>query len=321
MELTQLQYFRTVARIQNITRAAKALHISQPALSRAISRLEEELDASLFERSGNRITLSPSGVAFLNRVDQIFKELDNGIEEVHAMQGDEHGTVNFAAFTSGLVSEPMYRLLSEYPNIHLNHMTMNHALIKEGLERGTIDIALTLFPVESTLVQWVPPTRDELIALVNCENPISQTDYLELADIKNEKLAIVASDFGIRDLLEGFCMVAGFSPMISYMGVDSEMAMSLVRRNASIFILPASGHVWKVESSMQSLPSATGNKPFPFRAMRFHNHVCSFQYGIAIPKDKVMSKATYAFYTIMREHLTGWDLRWEQEGFEALLDL
>ena len=72
MELTQLQYFRTVARIQNITRAAKALHISQPALSRAISRLEEELDASLFERSGNRITLSPSGVAFLNRVDQIF---------------------------------------------------------------------------------------------------------------------------------------------------------------------------------------------------------------------------------------------------------
>ena len=142
-----------------------------------------------------------------------------------------------------------------------------------------------------------------------------------MADIKNEKLAIVASDFGIRDLLEGFCMVAGFSPMISYMGVDSEMAMSLVRRNASIFILPASGHVWKVESSMQSLPSATGNKPFPFRAMRFHNHVCSFQYGIAIPKDKVMSKATYAFYTIMREHLTGWDLRWEQEGFEALLDL
>lgn len=321
MELTQLQYYRTVARIQNITQAAKVLHISQPALSRAISRLEEELEVSLFERSGNRITLSPYGITFLNRVDHIFKELDSGIEEVHAMQGDEHGTVNFAAFTSGLVSDPMCRLLSEYPNIHLNHMTMNHASIKEGVERGSIDIALTLFPIESTLIQWVPTTRDELIALVNCDNPISRQTCLELTDIKDEKLAIVASDFGIRDLLEGFCMVAGFSPSVSYMGVDGEMAMSLVRRNACIFILPASAHIWKVESGMRKTARDEWSRPFSFRAMRFQNPSCQFQYGIAVPKDKVMSQAVYAFYTIMREYLAGWNLRLGNEGLESLLEL
>lgn len=321
MELTQLQYFRTVARMQHITQASKVLHISQPALSRAISRLEEELGVVLFERSGNRISLSSCGVSFLNRVDQAFRELENGVEEIHTMQDDEYGTVNFAAFTAGLVSEPMRNLLLQYPNIRLNHIVVPHETIKTGLENGSIDIALTLFPVESTLVQWTPIAHDELIVLVNEENPLSQTRKLNLEDLKTQKIAIVSSSFGTREVLEGFCSNAGFSPVLSYVGSDSELAMSLLRQNSCIFVIHASVHVWKVEEDRRQKSKGENSRPFRFRAMRIQNPTCPFNYGICVPKDKLMSKATFTFYTMLREYLTHWNLRCEQEGMDQLVDL
>lgn len=321
MELTQLHYFQAVARMQHITKAAKILHISQPALSRAISNLEEELGVSLFERNGNRIVLNPSGVAFLNHVDRIFTELDNGVEAIHTMQGDEYGTVAFASFTAGLVSQPMRDLLLQYPNVKLNHITISHDAIKAGLENGDIDIALTLFPVESALVQWMPVAHDELIALVNCDNPVSRQNSLNLDDIKSQKLAIMSSNFGMKEILEGFCTSAGFSPVISYTGSDSEMAMTLLRHNACIFVLPASVHIWKVEEDRRQMSKGTNPRPFPFRAMRIQNPVCSFSYGISIPKGRVMSKAAFAFFTMLQEYFTSWNLRCEQDGLETLIDL
>ena len=65
MEMLQLKYFVTVARLEHMTKAAEELHIAQPALSKTIARLEEDLGAPLFERQGRQIRLNPYGKAFL----------------------------------------------------------------------------------------------------------------------------------------------------------------------------------------------------------------------------------------------------------------
>ena len=72
MELLHLNYFREVAAVENITKAAKKLYVSQPALSTAIARLEKELDFLLFERKGNRIELTEAGRCFLEYVNSVF---------------------------------------------------------------------------------------------------------------------------------------------------------------------------------------------------------------------------------------------------------
>ena len=78
MELTLLYYFKTVAEIENITKAAETLYISQPALSKAIAKLEKNLDVTLFERRKGRISLSAMGKVYYDYVSSAFQVLEQG---------------------------------------------------------------------------------------------------------------------------------------------------------------------------------------------------------------------------------------------------
>ena len=82
MDLTQLQYFRTVARLENVTKAARELYVSQPTLSQSIARLEESLGTPLFDRQKGKLHLNEAGRIFLERVDRAFVEIDNGVNEL-----------------------------------------------------------------------------------------------------------------------------------------------------------------------------------------------------------------------------------------------
>ena len=82
MNLTQIRYFVTVAQVQNMTRAAELLHLSQPTLSKSISKLEEELNVPLFTRNGRKITLNEPGKRFLDAAMVMLQELYDATEEM-----------------------------------------------------------------------------------------------------------------------------------------------------------------------------------------------------------------------------------------------
>ncbi len=94
MEWNQLQYFQVMARLQHFTRAAETLLISQPALSRSISRLEEELGVTLFDRQGHTVTLNRYGQVFLNRVNCAMQEISEGIKEIQHLVDPSKGSVS-----------------------------------------------------------------------------------------------------------------------------------------------------------------------------------------------------------------------------------
>ena len=85
MEWQQLEYFQTVARMQNMTSAARAMNITQPALSRSIARLESELNVPLFERKGRSIVLNRYGELFLIRVERMMEEYQAGRREIEQL--------------------------------------------------------------------------------------------------------------------------------------------------------------------------------------------------------------------------------------------
>jgi DNA-binding transcriptional LysR family regulator len=87
VDLLQLRYFQAVARHQHVSRAAAELRVAQPALSRAIARLEAELGVPLFDRRGRRVRLNRFGVMFLARAGRALDELDQGQREVRAAEG------------------------------------------------------------------------------------------------------------------------------------------------------------------------------------------------------------------------------------------
>ena len=82
MNLNQLYYFQTVARLQHFSKAADELHISQPSLSYAMSSLEKELETCLFEKQGRNVVLTKYGKFFLEHVDRSLEELEAGIRQL-----------------------------------------------------------------------------------------------------------------------------------------------------------------------------------------------------------------------------------------------
>ena len=94
MEWQQLEYFVTVAKLEHMTRAAEALAISQPALSRSISKLEEELGVPLFDRQGRSIMLNRYGELFLYRVQRMRKEYEKAVLELQELNNPELGDVS-----------------------------------------------------------------------------------------------------------------------------------------------------------------------------------------------------------------------------------
>ena len=94
MEWQQLEYFQMLAKIQHMTKAAEQLSISQPALSRSIARLEDELGVPLFERQGRSIRLNRYGELFVKRVHNIMREYQAGLQEIQQIVDPNHGEVS-----------------------------------------------------------------------------------------------------------------------------------------------------------------------------------------------------------------------------------
>lgn len=313
MDLTQLQYFRTVARLEHITQAASVLHITQPALSRAISRLEDELGAKLFERDGNRIHLSPAGAVYLKRVDQAVMQLENGRNEVQGLNGELVGDVCFASFTSGMLSEAIQAYLLSHPNVNVRHRIQSPQQMEHSLELGEIEFAFSLTPIESPNITWTPVAEDELIAIVSTNHPLASRDCLMLPDLQGEALAVSDAGFGTRQLVERFCRQSGFRPRILYDGMEGNLIMNLLRENACVFMIPLSAHFWRVENDRNTFPDSPDGPPKPpIKALRIVAPSCRFSYGVCQMKGKRYSGVTQEFYETILWALRDWTARWEQ---------
>ena len=117
MELQQLKYFREVAEREHVTRAAEKLFVSESAVSRAVSQLEEELGVPLFYRRGRTIVLSRYGRLFLDHVTRALNVLESGKRLLNEQTGGESGTVSLG-FLHSLGIEMVPRLIKEYRRKH-----------------------------------------------------------------------------------------------------------------------------------------------------------------------------------------------------------
>lgn len=148
MELSQLKYFEIVAKHEHITRAAEELHIAQPSLSKAISRLEAELGVELFDRQGRNIKLNSFGRVFLKRVSKIFLELENGRQELADMSGLEQGRISLAWTSTLLLPRVLEGFLSIYPNVSFKQIVATTLEMKSQMEEGILDICISSPSVE-----------------------------------------------------------------------------------------------------------------------------------------------------------------------------
>ena len=192
MELRVLKYFLTVAREENITRAAEILHISQPALSRQLMQLEEELGVQLFQRGRRNTSLTDEGMLLRRRAQEIVdlaekteNEFRSGTEELSGLISIGSGE----ASTMRTLAELMQDFSERYPDVRFDLYSNNGDYIKERLERGTLDLGVLLGPTEISRYESLPlPGKERWGAIVPAKCPLAQKDFITPEDLVGRKV-------------------------------------------------------------------------------------------------------------------------------------
>ncbi|NSL50971.1 LysR family transcriptional regulator [Calidifontibacillus erzurumensis] len=287
MEWHQIYYFQTVARTQHITKAAKELSISQPALSRAIHKLEIELGVKLFDRKGRNIFLNRYGKMFLNRVEQAIKQIEIGKQEIIDEIHPEHGTISLAFLPSlgiSFVPDILSNFRSRYPHIKFQlHQASNEEIFNQ-VKSGKVDLAfLTLLTTDED-IWWQPLLTEELFLIVSNTHPLANYDEVELAMIKGEPFITFREGYGLRTIIQNFCMKAGLSPDIVFEGEDIGTVSGLVSAGLGVSLVP---DVKVIDKSKVKL-------------IRVKNPLCTRDIGIARLKNSYLSPATKKFIDFVK---------------------
>lgn len=238
MEFLQLKYFQIVAKYEHITQAANELHISQPSLSKVITRLEQELGVPLFDRQGRNIRLNSFGRAFLKRVERIFLEIEDGKRELLDMSGLEQGRISIALTSLSLFPSKFESFLENHPNIRFRQVLASTAEMRRQLEDGTIDLCISSPPIEGPGVVCIPLITEEIFLAVPKEHRFAGRESIELREAAQESFISMERGFGFRDITDEFCHNAGFQPNIVFEGDLAGSLISLVNAGLGVAFFP-----------------------------------------------------------------------------------
>lgn len=234
MDIHTLEYFKVVAELEHITEASKKLQIAQPALTRSIRRLEDELGYPLFDHSKNRIILNDNGKLFLRAVDQILNLLKNTKKEMEELNKQAANRITVAIRSaSTLLIQPVAEFKKSHPDINFN-------LVNEttGCFPANADFLLYSSVRPDAENRQNLLTSEQLYVVVNEEHPLSRQNGVALSKLEHEDFLLLDNHNDFYDIAIECCSSAGFRPRIAAQTEKSNVLQNLLFENAGISILP-----------------------------------------------------------------------------------
>ncbi|WP_317979666.1 LysR family transcriptional regulator [Paenibacillus glycanilyticus] len=238
MELLQLQYFLTVARLEHVTEAARHLHVTQSSLSKTIQRLEEDLGVPLFDRVGRKLRLNESGSRFLLRAERALFELDQGKQELNDLSSSEQGTIELAVNTASMLPNILREFRKKKPNIQFHVQMLTTREMVAHLHRGDIDFCLSSPSLIGEDIECQILYRDPILVAVPQSHRLAGRSSVSLSELKEEWFVGVKKGYGTRDLVDSICKEAGFEPKFVYEGDEPARINALVEAEIGIAFIP-----------------------------------------------------------------------------------
>ncbi len=207
MELRVLRYFLMAAREENITRAARLLHISQPTLSRQLMQLEEELGAQLFHRGRHSIVLTDDGMLLRRRAQEILDLAEKTSQELSHREEDLAGEVSIGCGETRnmtVLSQAIASFRRSHPYVQFSIYSATADDTKERMERGLLDLGLLMEPVDISRYEFLRmPRRERWAALVREDSPLAAQSCVTPAELSRLPL-IMARRESVQTELAGW---------------------------------------------------------------------------------------------------------------------
>ena len=245
MELHSLRYFVAVAEELHFGRAAKKLHITQPALSRQIRGLEMELGIELLRRTKRTVELTEAGATFLVEVRKALQQVESAVHIAQRVAQGEIGSLRIA-FTASAMHTVLPNLLKQfrngYPKVKLEMTELCTLDQVDALRTEIVDIGFLHPPIEAPFLKLAALQGERLIVALPQTHPLAQQQHLPLKSLAAEPFILHPRYEGpiLYDQILNLCRNAGFEPNIVHEAVKNQTRVGLVAAGLGVAFVPES---------------------------------------------------------------------------------
>lgn len=280
MELLQLKYFMTVAKHQNMTKAAEELFVAQPAISQSISRLEKELDVKLFNRVGKTIQLNAYGEILLKYSETIFKNIDELQVAFDVVRNMHDNQIRLSAWpSSGTIPKMLSAFAEKYPYISMR--------ITNDPEDKDCDFYFTTSAYGALPYPCDILLQEDVWLAVSTSHPLARYSSIPLSMASEESFISFPAQKPFRQICDTFCKLADFQPKIAYENDSFQTTCELIRLEQGVAFVPSRS--W-------------GNIAVPqIKYLRIEQPVCLRSIYLSWHENRIFSTADTIFRTFVRE--------------------
>ncbi len=239
MEIEQLRHFLKVTELGTFTRASEEVGLSQPALSRSIARLEEELGQPLFERQTRSVALTEAGSLLLGKAKQILTLVDDAKAEIS--DDGETGRIRVAAIPTVapyFLPKRLKVFQAKYPHSKLIvHEDTTENLLKK-LSDGMVDLVIAAIPLIVKYLQIEPLFVEELLLVTASENPLAKQKHIQASDLESLPFVLLGEAHCLTGSIVSYCRNKSFHPVSVERTSQLAMVQELVALNHGVSLVP-----------------------------------------------------------------------------------
>ena len=242
MDFRQLEYFCTISKLENFTRTAEYLHVSQPSVTKAIKALESELQLTLIDRRQKHVTLTPEGKVFLLHAERILQDIEETRHDMKRFQLEKQGTIHFGIppmVEAYLFPDLFTRFKEEYPDMNLDVKEYSDSTeVREKAEAGALDFGIVFSQQCCDEDNEMLIMTDNMSLCVHPDAELSRCEAVSFDQLKHEHFIMQQSNTYQYQHVYESCVNSGFVPDILLCTTQLKTIKQLVANRMGISILP-----------------------------------------------------------------------------------
>ncbi|WHY69986.1 LysR family transcriptional regulator [Neobacillus sp. SuZ13] len=243
LELRQLQLFIEVAKHKSITKAAESMHLSQPALSKSIRALEEELGMTLVIRTNKTSDLTDAGkivLEYAQKMAGILSEMKTTLNDITNLSRGQIAIGLPPIIGSLFFPRVIAKFHHAFPNIELNITEYGGARVVKSVEEGEFELGVAVLPIDEKQFDVYPIVEEEMKLLVFKDHRLASRKVVDIKELKEEEFIFYHEEFALNQIMRNQFIEVGFEPKILFQSSQWDLMTEMVAANLGITILPRS---------------------------------------------------------------------------------
>ncbi|EMI5489502.1 LysR family transcriptional regulator [Providencia stuartii] len=292
MDVRSLRYFVEVVQFNGFSRAADSLFVTQPAISRSIKKLEQELGYKLLIREVDGVSLTDEGEILLIHAKQILEQFNQMNKALKEKSGPLEGVLHVGlppVIASTYFADIILAFSQRYPLVELKIIELGTRKMMDAMLNGDVETAAVMLPLDDERFDLHVFSTDRLMLLVNEQHPLAQRHLVKFIELLNEPFIFFSDDFRINELVTSACGLYGKKPIIAGRSSHLDLVTAMVRAGVGITLLPG---------SMWNKTRADGVSIIPVI-----EPVLSYELALATLKNSSQTRKAQAWNALSREIL------------------